>query len=136
MLGSKNNKYTTTNAATNITKGIQEAVAAVVSKSNKKTTMTVAEVQATLIAKVDKLTEALALIAQATVANKENQQPHHQRKEESKISKKANREKRNPHCHPRSNQERRKGPHRRQLWLTIPRESIQNGEGVPARYDL
>lgn len=41
-LGGKNNKYTSANAATDITSGIQDAVAVVVSKSNKETIMAVA----------------------------------------------------------------------------------------------
>ena len=73
------------NAATKITAGIHDAVEEAISKSNQETALAVAEVKA-LATKVDKLTEALALIAQSTVASQGNRRPRRQRQDESKES--------------------------------------------------
>ena len=67
-LGGKENECTTANVASDITAGIQEAVEEAIVKSNRETTLAVAEVK-TLTKKVDKLTEALVLLALSTAAS-------------------------------------------------------------------
>ena len=55
MLGGKHNKYATANAATDITSGIQDALAAAVGQSNAETNMAIHEVKNMFTNKVDKL---------------------------------------------------------------------------------